>query len=137
MFLKFVFEYSSDPDSAFGRATSSPSTLQWDDSTSPLDLQSESELSRTKSSSIINAGPVGNGEVDFFDSKLEFVPVNTPLPISCGGSDHNAAYQEAEFHVQAEQQSDLQSGGQVNSRDYLDDEKVLIMPIIPLVIVIH
>ncbi|KAG0628348.1 hypothetical protein M758_1G020000 [Ceratodon purpureus] len=129
---------SSDPDSAFGRATSSPATLQWDDSSSALDLQSESEISGTKSSSIINAGPVENGKVDFFDSKLEFVPVNTPLPVLCEESDHNATFQEAEFQaptsfdsrshnsqLQAKQQSELQSGGQVNSSDFLDDEKMM------------
>lgn len=130
--LIVLFDCSSDPDSTFGRATSSPATLQWGDSTSTLDLQSESEISGTKSSSIINTGPVGNGKVDFFDSKLEFVPVNSPLPISCGGSDHNASFQEAKFQapasfesVQIEEQSGPLSGGQVKSSDYLDDEKVL------------
>lgn len=135
--LVLVFGYSSDPDSAFGRVSSSPATLRWADSASPLDLQSESELSGTKSSSVIDAEPGGNGKADTFDLKMDFVPINN-LSLPCGGNGHNATFHEAEFqpatsfesslhnsHVPVEQQSDLHSGAQVNSSDCLDDEKVL------------
>ncbi|XP_024371112.1 uncharacterized protein [Physcomitrium patens] len=129
---------SSDPESTFGRVSCSPATLQWADSASPLDLQSESELSGTKSSSVIDAGPGVNEKVDVFDLEMEFVPINAPLSIPCGGIGQNTTFIEAEFqpatsfesrlpnnHVQAELQSDPHSGAQANSSDCLDDAKMM------------
>lgn len=148
VFLIFYFfeNPSSDPESTFGRVSCSPATLQWADSASPLDLQSESELSGTKSSSVIDAGPGVNEKVDVFDLEMEFVPINAPLSIPCGGIGQNTTFIEAEFqpatsfesrlpnnHVQAELQSDPHSGAQANSSDCLDDAKVL-APVTVLVI---
>ncbi|XP_024371113.1 uncharacterized protein [Physcomitrium patens] len=130
-------------DSCFGNLEDvdnllSPATLQWADSASPLDLQSESELSGTKSSSVIDAGPGVNEKVDVFDLEMEFVPINAPLSIPCGGIGQNTTFIEAEFqpatsfesrlpnnHVQAELQSDPHSGAQANSSDCLDDAKMM------------